>query len=246
MDKRRLDINADVGELSDGGRTDAALMAHITSANIACGGHVGDAKSMRRACVSASENQVTIGAQVSFVDRANFGRARVEVPAGLLARQLLDQLNSLQEQANMADTTVRYIKPHGALYHACVADPGVAEVVGELAATQQLSVLTMPYGALRQWCVSQRVRVYKEAFIDRGYLPDGSLLPREHPGSLLDCEQVSQRLRTWHGSDYLSADSLCLHSDTPGALTIAETTRKFLASHHVPIGAFAAIDAIEV
>jgi len=243
--RRSIDINADIGELTDGGVTDAELMPLITSANIACGGHAGDGETMLRSCLAAQASSVAIGAQISYVDRSTFGRRRLDIPRSQLAGQLRDQLAALSEQADRAHTQVQYIKPHGALYHACLDDFETAEVVGELAAEHDLGILTMPEGALRQWSTARGIRVFAEAFLDRGYARDGRLHSRTHPQALLTAHEVGVRLDEWHEVDYLQAESLCVHSDTPGAAHIARIARDHLKTMGVSVRAFIDQSAID-
>ena len=234
-----MDLNADIGELPDQGVVDGALMEYISSANIACGGHVGTAVSMERACRQAVDHDVVVGAQVSYLDPEGFGRRQLQVPPTLLAAQIHHQLQELMAAAAKANTEVAYLKPHGALYHACVDDEAVAEVVGALAANHHLSVLTMPVGALRAWCERHDVSVYREAFLDRGYGVSQRLLPRTHPAALLDRNQVEHRLSLWGSEGFTIADSLCIHSDTHDAVAIAGIAHRHLLTAQVRVQSFA-------
>jgi len=235
----RMDLNADIGELPDQGVVDGALMEYISSANVACGGHVGTAVSMERACRQAVDQDVVVGAQVSYLDPEGFGRRQLQVPPTLLAAQIDHQLQELMEAAARANTEVAYLKPHGALYHASLDDETVAAVVGELAANHHLSVLTMPAGALRAWCERHDVSVYREAFLDRGYGPSQRLLPRTHPAALLNSKQVEHRLNLWGSEGFAHADSLCIHSDTPDAVAIAGLAHRHLLTAQVRVQSFA-------
>jgi UPF0271 protein len=238
-----IDLNADLGE---GVRTatldevalDRALLGVVTSANVACGGHAGDDESMRRVCATAAARDVVVGAQVSYVDRAGFGRTRLEVAPDVLVAQLLAQLETLRGHARAAGTTVAYLKPHGALYNAAVEDSSVAEVVVETVLRDAestglaLPVVTLADGALARRAAARGVGVVAEAFADRAYTADGRLVPRHVPGAvLLDHDVVvervldmvlSGRVRSHEGTELeIRADSVCLHSDTDGAVELA-------------------------
>ena len=162
---RPWDLNADLGEGDE--HMDMRLLEIITSANVACGGHAGDDASMRRICGLAASRGVAIGAQVSYVDREGFGRRRLDIPGATLTAQLQEQIGYLQEAARECGVDVSYVKPHGALYHAAVADRGVAESI--LAASGSLPILTLPHGQLRLAAADVCVTTYAEAFAYRAY-----------------------------------------------------------------------------
>lgn len=238
---RTLDLNADVGELSGpwGEAIDADLLAIITSANVACGGHAGDLSSMRRVCDLAVAHGVAVGAQVSYVDREGFGRRPLMVPAATLAAQVEEQIQSLHSMAIASGTVVSYIKPHGALYHAAVRDREVAIVLLQSARNSNLSVLTLPHGHVRREAQNELVQVYAEAFADRAYTSQGGLLSREQAGSVIDDPAVvAERVLRWSNTGLITAhdgtdievraDSLCLHGDTAGAVELARHTRASL------------------
>ena len=177
---RHLDLNADLGEeVTD----DDALLAVVTSANVACGYHAGNDEIMRAVCARAAELGVSVGAQVSYDDRAHFGRVARDVASDVLREQVADQVGVLSAHAAAAGTSVRYLKPHGALYHRVIDDPDQAAAV--LAGSGSLPVLGMPGELLRLAAASGRV-VLHEGFPDRGYADDGRLLPRDRPGALLE------------------------------------------------------------
>ncbi len=246
-----LDINADVGERADDdAAADFDLIAVISSANVACGGHAGSDFTMLQVCRMAAEHGVAIGAQVSYVDREGFGRRRLDVTADLLSGQVRDQVEALRAHAAQAGAAVEYLKPHGALYHAAADDPAVARAV--LAGIEDIGmpVLTRPGGELAVAAVAAGLPVYAEAFADRGYAADGRLVPRDHPAALVsDPRAVSARVRhlVEHGiitsvdgvAVPVRPDSLCVHSDTPGALAIAQAARAALESLGVAVEPFA-------
>ncbi|HET6210008.1 MAG TPA: 5-oxoprolinase subunit PxpA [Jatrophihabitans sp.] len=249
----RIDLNADLGE-GFGAWTsgdDEALLAGISSANIACGFHAGDPVIMRRVCRQAVERGVAIGAQVGYRDLAGFGRRRIEMDPADLQADVLYQLGALDGFARLAGDRVRYLKPHGALYHAAVTHRGQAGAIVEALRCwdRPLPVLTLPGGALAELAEQAGLPVVIEAFADRGYRPDGSLVPRGSPGALLtDPDQIADRalrllaegsLPTGDGSLLsLAPDSLCVHGDTPDAGRIVRTVRDRLAAAGIEIARF--------
>ncbi|MGE3812113.1 MAG: LamB/YcsF family protein [Candidatus Nanopelagicales bacterium] len=246
---RTLDLNADLGEgiaiasLTDS-ELDEALLDVVTSANVACGGHAGDAASMARVCTAAVERGVAIGAQVSYVDREGFGRRRLDVESPVLVEQILEQLGSLRAHARSAGGRVAYLKPHGALYNAAADDPDVADAVVRAVLVdsedhRQLPVLTLPGCALALRARAAGIEVVAEAFADRAYTADGRLVPRSEPGAVIDDPhevvlrvlrmEADQRVRTIDGGDVgVEARSVCLHSDTDGAIDLARRVRHAL------------------
>jgi UPF0271 protein len=248
-----VDLNADLGELPGpaGEAVDRALLATVTSANVACGGHAGDEASMRRVCAVAVLHGVAVGAQVSYVDRAGFGRRRLDVHPRTLARQLGEQIGALDDAARGAGTTVSYVKPHGALYHAAGRDPEVAGAVLDAmhATIGPLPVLTLHGSALARSAAAQGIPVIAEAYADRGYSADGSLVPRDHPDAVLhDHDDVVARVVRLAATGTVvavdgthvrvRAESICVHGDTPGAVSLAAAVRRALVSHGIPVEAF--------
>lgn len=246
-----IDLNADLGETVDGAPTadDEAMFAVISSANVACGGHAGDAASMRDAVARAARFGVAVGAHPSYPDRASFGRAQVTMDPADLAAAVAEQLAALVA----AGADLRYVKPHGALYHAVTADraqaDAVTRVVADLAARlgRPLPVLGMP-GEIAGAAASTGLPFVPEAFLDRGYLPDGSLVPRTRPGALLDDPaQVAARavrlardgaVEALDGSIVrVDAASLCVHGDSPAAVALARAVRAALAAADVDVKA---------
>lgn len=217
---RRIDLNADLGEeITD----DAALLAVVTSANVACGYHAGTTATMRFVCEHAARLGVAIGAQVSYLDRENFGRRTTEIAADLLSEQVRDQVGVLSEIAEAAGTDVSYVKPHGALYNRVVDDEDQAAAV--LAGSGSLPVLGLPGGALLRLAVDAEREIRLEGFPDRGYTESGRLIPRDQPGALI------------HGADEIAAhavalaesvDSVCVHGDSAGAVVAARAVRRAL------------------
>lgn len=217
---RTIDLNADLGEeVTD----DAALLAVVTSANVACGYHAGNAEIMRAVCSRAAALGVSVGAQVSYDDRENFGRVERDVPRRVLAAQVADQVATLSAVAAVAGTTVRYVKPHGALYHRVLLDEEQAAAV--LDGSGSLPVLTMP-GELARRAAAARRTVWREGFPDRGYGADGRLLPRGAPGALVaDEAAIATHALELAASAEHPVDSLCVHGDSPGAVANARAVR---------------------
>ncbi|MFD9647792.1 5-oxoprolinase subunit PxpA, partial [Streptomyces sp. NPDC059082] len=228
-----IDLNADLGEgfgrwtLTD----DEQLLSVVTSANVACGFHAGDAATMRRVCALAAARGVRIGAQVSYRDLAGFGRRAMDVPAAELAAEVAYQIGALEVFARAAGSRVSYVKPHGALYNRVVrdADQAAAVVEGVLLADRTLPVLGLPGSRLHEAAEAAGLPVVTEAFGDRAYRADGSLLPRGQEGAVVtDPDEVVERSLSLARSGVVTAHcgstvavrarSLCLHGDTPGAV----------------------------
>jgi UPF0271 protein len=248
-----VDLNSDLGEgfgvwrLGD----DEALLDVVTSANIACGAHAGDPRTMRRVCAQAADRGVSIGAQVSYRDLAGFGRRFVDVEPAELVDDVLFQLGALSAFARVAGTWVRYLKPHGALYHAVVGHEGQAAAVVEAVSRfdPALAVLGPPGSVLLRLAAEAGLRVVPEAFADRGYLPGGGLVPRGQPGATVnEADQVAARVvRLALEGTVLAVDgtvvpvaaqSVCVHGDTPGAVSVARTVRAALTEAGVDVRPF--------
>jgi 5-oxoprolinase (ATP-hydrolysing) subunit A len=216
---RYVDLNADLGEeVTD----DAALLEVVTSANVACGYHAGNAAIMASVCERAATLGVSVGAQVSYDDREHFGRIAMDVAPELLRAQVADQVGTLAEIAAAAGTTVRYVKPHGALYHRVLDDDAQAQAV--LDGSLDLPVVTME-GALERHARAAGRGVRREGFPDRAYADDGRLVPRAEAGAVLtDTDEIVANALGLAGT----VESLCLHGDTPGAVAHARAVRAAL------------------
>jgi len=215
-----VDLNADLGEeVTD----DAGLLEVVTSANVACGYHAGTPAVMRKVCAEAVRRAVSIGAQVSYADREHFGRVDLDVAPDLLRAQIEDQVGLLRDIAESEGTQVRYLKPHGALYHRVARDPEQAAAV--LAGSGDLPVLGLPGAVLLELAVGTGRRVWREGFPDRVYTEDGGLVPRDQPGALItDSAEIAARAVALASS----VDSVCVHGDTPGAVAHAHAVRRAL------------------
>ncbi|TCJ30920.1 5-oxoprolinase subunit PxpA [Nocardioides jejuensis] len=217
---RVIDLNADLGEeITD----DAALLAVVTSANVACGFHAGTPETMRFVCDRAAELGVAIGAQVSYLDRENFGRLRTDVAADVLAAQVAEQVGLLMSIARSSGVAVTYVKPHGALYNRVVDDVEQASAV--LAGSGDLPVLGLPGGVLLEMAALGNRQVWREGFPDRGYTAEGRLVPRDQPGALVhevaDVAANAVRLAQ-------NVDSVCVHGDSASAVSAAVAVRAAL------------------
>jgi 5-oxoprolinase (ATP-hydrolysing) subunit A len=237
-----VDLNADLGEELDGVRTDdAGLVEVVTSANIACGFHSGDATTMHGVSALCVASGVAIGAQVSYRDRDGFGRRFLDVDPEVLADDVLEQVASLDALARTVGGRVTYVKPHGALYNAIVHhDRQAAAVVdGVRAYGDDLAVLGLPGSRWLALAEAAGLRPVREAFADRGYTADGVLVPRGEPGAVLTDEVAVVRRCVRLATDgevvatdgtvlRVDAESLCLHGDTPGAVRLARAVRSAL------------------
>jgi UPF0271 protein len=251
---RTIDLNSDLGEgfgiwrLGD----DDALLEVVTSANVACGFHAGDPDILRRVCARAAERGVVIGAQVSYRDLAGFGRRSIDVPADSLTNDVLYQLGALDAFARVAGSAVRYVKPHGALYNRIVHDEeqAAAVVAAVLAYDRTLPVLGLPGSAWLGLAAEAGLATVGEAFADRGYTASATLVPRSQSGALLtDPDDVADRVlrmvdsgvvRSVEGTDVeVSAGSVCVHGDSPGAVAMAITVRDRLLAAGVEVRSFA-------
>ena len=249
-----LDLNSDLGEsfgrwvLGD----DEAMLGLVTSANVACGFHAGDPTTLRRTCVLAAEAGVVVGAQVGYRDIAGFGRRFVDVAPNELADEIVYQIGALDGMCRVAGTAVRYVKPHGALYNAIVHHEAHAAAV--VAAVRDYSpdlpVLGLPGSMFLQAAEKAGLRTVREFFVDRGYTPEGTLVPRSAEGAVLhDPDEVTERVlrlvsdgtvAAVDGSGVaVTAESVCVHGDSAGAVEMARAVRAGLEKAGVALRAFA-------
>lgn len=173
------------------------MLGVVTSANVACGFHAGDPDILRRVCGQAAERGVVIGAQVGYRDLAGFGRRAIDVELRTLTNDIVYQIGALEGFARLAGTQVRYVKPHGALYNTVVHHAAQAAAVVEAIQLYDgsLPVLGLPGSVLLTIAEEGGLRTVTEAFADRGYTPEGTLIPRSAPGGLLhDPRQVAERM----------------------------------------------------
>lgn len=227
--KMRIDLNADVGE---GGGHDAALFASgISSANIACGAHAGDAASIAACCALAQSHGVALGAHPGHDDRDGFGRRECILSPETARVLLRGQLRLLAAGAAAEGLRVAHVKPHGALYHQANRDSGLAFCLAVVAAVEcaGAALVGPPEGALREAAARAGLRFVAEGFIDRAYLPDGTLVPRTVPGAVFtkEAEAVAQALRLANAD---RVDTLCVHGDNPDSLRLLRAVRAALAA----------------
>jgi UPF0271 protein len=231
-----IDLNCDVGELPravfDG--TQDALMASITSANVACGGHAGDRCTMEATIRQALWHGVCVGAHPGFPDPANFGRLAMSMTATQIAETVHEQVEALSQVAQQCGATVGHVKPHGALYNLAAKDPRVALAIADGVARWRRDVVLLGLAGSVMLEVFRKVGfdVAGEAFVDRRYERDGSLRSRRLAGALIRDPQAAaeqalriaqaHRVVAIDGSEIaLQAQTLCIHSDTPGSVQIA-------------------------
>jgi 5-oxoprolinase (ATP-hydrolysing) subunit A len=234
----RVDLNADVGE---GIGDDAALMPFLSSANIACGYHAGDASVMRNVIGFARRHHVAVGAHPGFEDRKGFGRRELQMTAAEVESLVARQIDTLAAAAAEKDVRLTHVKPHGALYNMAARDPALASAIARSIASVDRSLMLFGLAGSKLIEEGQRagLRTASEVFADRGYRSDGSLVPRSEPGALLDNgDQVVARAlsmireRAVMAIDGtvvpLEVDTICIHGDTPGAVEFARQLRAAL------------------
>lgn len=248
-----IDLNCDLGEgygpwtLGDPGADDA-LLSVVTSANVACGFHAGDPSIMAARCATALARGVAVGAHVAYRDLVGFGRRRLDVAPAELAADVTYQVGALQAVARSVGARVGYVKPHGALYNRIVHDEeqAAAVVAGVVAADPALAVVGLPGSAVLRHAREAGLPTVTEAFVDRGYLADGTLVPRGHAGALVtDPDEAAERavrlategvvVATDGTVVPVAAASLCVHSDTPGAVPVARAVRAALEAAGVAL-----------
>jgi UPF0271 protein len=248
-----IDLNADLGE-SYGAWTlgdDDAMLAVVSSANVACGFHAGDPTTLLRTCRSAANAGVRIGAQVGYQDLAGFGRRFLDVAPADLTADVVYQIGALDGLARVAGSAVTYVKPHGALYNAIVHHREQAKAVAEAVAAYdpRLPVLGLPGSAFLDEAERVGLRTVAEAFADRAYTPQGTLVSRTEPGAVLsDPEAVAKRVSTMITDGTVEAvdgttvevraESICLHGDSPGAVAMATAVSDLLRTNGIDVTAF--------
>lgn len=235
-----VDLNCDLGEsfgvFSVG--PDDHLIPLITSANVACGGHAGDAGSMRRSCAAAVAHGVSIGAQVGYPDLAGFGRRFIDMSPADLADTVILQIGALAAFARVSGTEVSYVKPHGAMYHAVAHHEGQAAalVAGIVEYASGLAILGAPDSMVERQAAAAGVRFVAEGFADRRYGDDGRLVPRGRGDALITNpdEAAAQAVRLADAG----IGSICIHSDTPGAVAVLTAVRQALVDAGHQVAAF--------
>ncbi|KRP59499.1 LamB/YcsF family protein [Pseudomonas trivialis] len=251
---RAIDLNSDLGE-SFGAWSmgdDSAMLDVVTSANVACGFHAGDPAGILRTLQAAAAKNVTIGAHVAYPDKVGFGRRNMDLASDELTADVIYQIGALQGLARAAGTAVRYVKPHGALYNTIAHDRRQAlAVIAALRAIDPTLILVALAGStLIQWARDEGLQCVAEAFADRAYTPQGTLVSRREPGAVLhDPKQVAQRMLrlvedgTIEAIDgtrtRIEADSICVHGDSPAAVDMARELRRVLEQANLSVRPFA-------
>ena len=251
---RHLDLNADVGE--GDAETDAALLPLMTSANVACGLHAGDAHTMRATVALAQRHGVVVGAHPGYDDREGFGRRPMRLATEAIKDLLLRQLGALDAIARSEGAIVRHVKPHGALYNQAEADDalGAAIVAAVRAFDPNLRLVGRAGSAMARAAATVGHPFTPEAFADRRYRTDGSLLPRSQPGAVLtNPDELARQVRSLvtdgevvasDGSHVrIAFETLCLHGDTPGSVVLASRIRRELLALGVRVSAPRSPDA---
>jgi len=232
-----IELNADIGEGCD----DASLMPYLARVSIACGGHIGDVASMATALRLAVEHGVAAGAHPSYPDRSQFGRRALAASEAEIAAWVTQQTEVLAEQAARIGLRLAHVKPHGALYNVAARDAGVARAIARAVAALDPALVLIGLAGSQLVAAGQAagLTVLNEAFADRRYLPSGRLVSRETRGALIhDPEVAAEQARVLTrggpvatlggGAVHVRADTICLHSDTPGALNIARAVHTAL------------------
>ena len=247
---RWIDLNADMGEYRnrDEAAREGQLMAYVSSCSIACGGHIGDSESMSRTLARAQECDVRIGAHPSYPDRDGFGRRPSAIEPPALKAALENQIAELLHHIEKYGATLFHIKPHGALYHAAATQMAIAEMVAAcaLAIGKDVAIIGSPNSCLEKAAQNARLNFYAEGFVDRRYLSDGSLTKRSEPGAVIASrdDRCSQALALAAGEEFEAANghvrqfvkTLCIHSDSGGALETAIFVRNALEKNGYAIG----------
>jgi UPF0271 protein len=225
-----IDLNCDMGELEDAAQ-EAALMEFITSANIACGGHAGDERTMERTIRLALERNVRIGAHPSYPDRPNFGRIEMRLTPAEIERSVYDQIARLEAVVARTGGEIAHVKPHGALYNVAARDSETARAIGRAVVrwNPRVAIFGLAGSATLSLWRDMGLAVAAEAFADRRYEPDGLLRSRKLAGALIEDprEAAAQALRFAREG---KAQTICVHGDTPGAVAILQACKEALAT----------------
>jgi UPF0271 protein len=243
----KIDLNADLGE---GGSADAELMTLVSSVNIACGFHAGDAPTMLTSVRNAVKNGVAIGAHPSFPDRENFGRTAMDLPPETVYAQVLYQIGALEAIVRAENGVLHHVKPHGMLYNQAAKDPALADAIARAVRDCNPALILVGLAGSELIRAGERLGLTtrQEVFADRGYQPDGSLVPRTQPGALITDEeralaQTLEMVRSGHvtaidgTSAAVKADTVCLHGDGEHALQFARRLRAAFAEQGICVSA---------
>lgn len=244
-----VDLNGDVGE---GQGDDQQLVPLLTSVNIACGGHVGDAASMRATIALARQHGAHVGAHPSYPDRQNFGRRSMSLTDTEVMQCITEQLHALAEIAFAEGVRMRHVKPHGALYNVAARDRAVADAIARATALFDGSLVLLGLAGSELIAAGARagLRTASEVFADRAYNSDGTLVSRDSPGAVLNDSRVivpravrmvrEGLVTTIDGRDVaVRAETICVHGDTPEAPALAAALHQGLTAAGIAIRPFA-------
>jgi 5-oxoprolinase (ATP-hydrolysing) subunit A len=250
----RIDLNADMGEGFGAWRMgqDEELLGVVTSANVACGFHAGDATIMRELAGLAKERGVALGAHPGFDDRWGFGRRAISMNARDLEYMVAYQIGALQALAAYSGAPLRHVKPHGALYNMAAKDADYARAIarGIAALDARLILVGPPASEMQKAADASGLTYAREGFCDRLYRDDGSLTPRSQKGAVIDDPEAVARQAVRFVQDgevitatgarmKLAADTLCVHGDEPDAVAVARAVRRALEDAGVELRALA-------
>ena len=245
---RAVDLNADMGEYADEAQRviEEALMPLITSCSIACGGHAGDASTMTATVRLAKEHGVSIGAHPAYPDREGFGRRSIPYDPEDLQNSLREQIKELSSVLKNESALLRHVKPHGALYNDAAKNPDLASLV--VGAVDDAIIVGPPGSELEKAAQEKGLPFAPEGFVDRLYQASGALTPRSEPGAVIEdvSARAEQALAIAKGAAFNAADgalrlnvkTLCIHSDSPGAVETAKAVRDALMADSIAIRAF--------
>lgn len=250
---RSIDLNADLGEHNgDGASRDASMLDVVSSASIACGAHAGSREVMEMTVNAALERGVTIGAHPSYPDREGFGRRETGIPVDEIIDSVREQIILLEQICAGAGAKLAYVKPHGALYNRAARDTELAQALAQcvVATNPRLAVLALSGSMLESESRAAGLSVAREAFIDRAYMADGTLMPRDKFGAVINDVSIAGAravelakygaIRAFDGKRvFVPADSLCVHGDSTNAIEIVSTARRRLEEIGITIGPFA-------
>ncbi len=240
-----IDLNADLGE---GCASDGELLTLVSSANIACGFHAGDAQTMLASVREALKNGVAIGAHPSFPDRENFGRTAMTLPPETVYAQTLYQIGALAAIARTEGGVMRHVKPHGMLYNQAAKDPQLADAIAKAVHACDPTLILVGLAGSELVRAGERygLATRQEVFADRGYQADGSLVPRSQPGALIEDEEQSLvqtlgmvetgRVKSISGEwTNVVAQTVCIHGDGEHALAFARRLRAAFEARGIAI-----------
>jgi 5-oxoprolinase (ATP-hydrolysing) subunit A len=250
---RRIDLNADLGEGTEAAHhaSDDAMLDLVSSANVACGGHAGDPDIMFRTLSNAARNGIAVGAHPGYADRVGFGRRVIPMELDEIGRMVAAQIGALQAVAALVPVKIAYVKTHGALANLAARDADVAHAIVDTVQRidPRLAVLAISGTEVERIARAEGVPVFSEIFADRGYQPNGQLVPRGEPGAMIhDAAEATERLLAFVETGLmpvvggtpirLEADSICIHGDSPSAVAMARSVRAGLTDAGVELASF--------